>query len=380
MKTVFTSMLLFLCVFCVLLLVGCKKKKPSPPPPPSVTVIQPQQREVTYYLDLTGNTQAVNTVQLVARVPGYLDKVFFQDGQMVKKGQLLFLIQENTYVDNLHQAEGQASAQKAQLEYAENQFTRYSNLLTDKAASQSDVDNWKYQRDSAEANLKTAQANVEIAKLNLDYTKVTAPFDGRIDRRLQDPGNLVGTSPANTNLAQMSQINPIYVNFTVSDKDLTRILQSSHGIPGVGSRQAFFVGLVGEEGHPHRGNIDFAAISISNSTGTLPMRGVLSNPNGEILPGLYARVRLPVESKIVKLVPATAVGNDQQGAFVLVVNQQNMVERRGVKTGPLEDNNMRVIEEGLVGNERVVASALLKARPGSTVAPQLENTAAKGTR
>lgn len=110
------------------------------------------------------------------------------------------------------------------------------------------------------------------------------------------------------------------------------------------------------------------------------MRGVLSNPAGEILPGLYARVRVPIERKAVKLVPATAVGNDQQGAFVLVVNQQNMVERRGVKTGPLEDNNMRVIEEGLVGNERVVVSALLKAHPGSVVAPQWENAAEKGTR
>jgi len=371
---------LFLCLCVCFLLADCKGKKPqAPPPPPKVSVVQPLQRKVTYYLELTGNTQAVNTVQLVARVAGYLDKVFFQDGQMVKKGQLLFLIQEDTFIDSLHQAEGQVSAQRAQLEYAQSQFTRYSNLLPEKAAAQSDVDNWRFQRDSAEANLKTALANEELARLNLGYTRVTAPFDGRIDRRLQDPGNLVGSSSSNTNLAQMSQIDPIHVYFTISDTDLVRLLQSSRGIPGVSSKWPFSVGLVGEDGYPHQGQIDFTAISVSSTTGTLTMRGVLPNPAGKIMPGLYARVRVPTESRMAMLVPATAVGSDQQGSYVLIVNPQNVVERRGVKTGPLE-GNLCVMEEGLAGNERIVASALLKARPGSTVAPQRENTPIEGKR
>jgi RND family efflux transporter MFP subunit len=367
-------------LFCLFCFVGCKGKPPqSPPPPPKISVIQPLQRKVTYSLELTGNTQAVNTVQLVARVTGYLDKVFFKDGQMVKKGQLLFLIQENTYIDNLHQAEGTVLAQTAQLEYAQSQFERYSNLLPEKAAAQSDADNWRFQRDSAEANLKTALANEELARLNLGYTRVTAPFDGRIDRRLQDPGSLVGSSAANTNLAQMSQIDPIYVYFTVSDTDLFRLLQSSDGIPGVASKWPFSVGLVGEEGYPHQGQIDFTAISLSNTTGTLTMRGVLPNPAGKIMPGLYARVRVPTESRMAMLVPATAVGSDQQGSYVLIVNPQDVVERRTVRAGPIE-GNLRVIEEGLAGNEKVVASALLKARPGSPVSPQLENAAPEGKR
>ena len=374
----FTAVTIFL--FCVLCFAACKGQKPqAPPPPPRVSVIQPLQRKVTYHLELTGNTQAVNTVQLVARVAGYLDKVFFHDGQMVRKGQLLFLIQEDTYIDSLHQAEGQVLAQKAQLQYAQSQFTRYSNLLPDKAAAQSDVDNWRFQRDSAEANLKTAFANEELARLNLGYTRVTAPFDGRIDRRLQDPGNFVGSSAANTNLAQMSQINPIYVYFTVSDTDLARLLQSSHGIPGVASKWPFSVGLVGDEGYPHQGQIDFTAISVSISTGTLTMRGVIPNPAGKIMPGLYARVRVPAESRMAMLVPATAVGSDQQGSYVLIVNPQNVVERHTVRVGPLE-GNLRIIEEGLAGNERVVVSALLKARPGSPVSPQLENVATEGKR
>ena len=198
-----------------------------------MTVAQPVQRQVTDYLELTGNTQAINTVQLVARVAGYLEKIFFQDGQMVKKGQLLFLIQQNTYKAGLQQAEGQISALKAQLEYAQIQLVRYTNLLPQKAAAQTDVDNWRYQRDSARANLKAAEANRDLARLNLGYTQVTAPFDGRIDRRLQDPGNLVG-SGENTVLAQLNQIDPIYVYFTISDLDLARLMKSTARGPGTG--------------------------------------------------------------------------------------------------------------------------------------------------
>ena len=173
-------------------MLGCEKKAQAPPPPPKVTVSQPIQRVVTDYLELSGNTQPVNTVQLVARVVGYLDKVMFQDGQMVRKGQLLFSIQQDTYMAGLQQAEGQVSSQKAQLEYAQSQLIRYTNLLPEKAASQTDVDNWRYQRDSAKANLETAEANRDLARLNLNYTKITAPFDGRIDRRQQDPGQSCG--------------------------------------------------------------------------------------------------------------------------------------------------------------------------------------------
>ena len=154
------------------------EKSPSrpPPPPPTVTVAQPVRRVVTDYLELTGNTQAINTVQLVARVAGYLEKVFFQDGQMVEKDQLLFLIQQNTYQDSLKQAEAAILLQKAQLDYAQTQLDRYSNLLQQKAAAQTDVDNWRYQRDSAQANLMTAEAQRDLARLNLDYTEVTGSF------------------------------------------------------------------------------------------------------------------------------------------------------------------------------------------------------------
>jgi len=245
--------------------------------------------------------------------------------------------------------------------------------LPEKAASQTDVDNWRYQRDSAKANLKAAEASRDLAKLNLDYTEVTAPLDGRIDRRLQDPGNLVGSSASNTTLALMSQVEPIYVYFTMSDTDLARFMKSTRWMPGIhnAGKWPVLVGITGEDGYPHSGHIDFASISVSSTTGNLPMRGIFPNPGGKILPGLYARVRVPVETRVALLVPATAVGSDQQGSYALVVNARNIVERRGVKTGPLQDS-LRVIEEGLTGNEKVVVSALLKAHPGSTVSPLQE--------
>jgi RND family efflux transporter MFP subunit len=350
---------------------GCAKKPQPQPPPPKVTVVRPERKEITEYLESTGTTQAVNTVQLVARVSGYLDKVFFHDGQMVKKGQPLFLIQQDTYQAGLQQAEGQVMALKAQLEYAQAQLERYTALLPRKAAAQTDVDNWRYQRDSAVANLKTAEANRDLAKLNLDYTRVSAPFNGRIDRRLQDPGNLVGSGANNTALAQLTQIDPIYVYFTVSDKDLARLMESAHGLPTApgANKRPVFIALVSERGYPHEGRLDFAATTLTATTGTLLLRGVFANPSGKVLPGLYVRVRVPVVRRVALLLPETTVASDQVGSYVMIVNRDNIVERRGLKTGHAVDN-MRTIEEGLQGNERVIAAGLLKVHPGVKVSPE----------
>jgi RND family efflux transporter MFP subunit len=365
----------------LVILPGCSEQpKPQPPPPPKVTVAQPVHRKVTDYLDLSGNTQAVYTVQLVARVTGYLEQVLFRDGQLVKKGQPLFVIQRNTYQNNLQQAEAAILQYKAQLAYAESQFTRFTNLAQSRAAAQSDIDNWHFQRDQAQANLRAAEAQRDLALLNLSYTDVRAPFDGRIDRRLKDPGNLVGVD-GSTVLAQINQVDPIYVYFNISDLDLARLLKRTGGVPGPsdGRKWPMQAGLPGEDGHPHEGRLDFAAISLTSTTGTLLMRGVLSNPNGRILPGLYTRVRVPVEERAAFLVPDAAIGHDQQGAYVFVVNGKNVVERRGVKTGPAADA-MRAIDDGLKGDEWVVVNGLLKAAPGRQVTPERESGAGKPER
>jgi RND family efflux transporter MFP subunit len=330
------------------------------------------RQAVTDNLDLTGNTQAIYTVQLVARVVGYLEKVLFQDGQRVKKGQPLFVIQQNTYEDNLRQAEATILQFRAQLKYAESQLTRFSNLIQHNAAAQADVDNWRFQQDSAAANLRSAEAQRDLAKLNLDYTLVTAPFDGRIDRRLVDPGNLVGTQ-GSTVLANINQVDPIYVYFNISDLDLARLMKSTGGIPGPGDARKWpvYAGLPSEDGYPHQGHLDFGAISLTTTTGTLLMRGILPNADGKILSGLYARVRVPLERRTTLLVPEAAIGHDQQGAYVFVVNDKNVVERRNVTTGSAVESQ-RAIDNGLTGGEWVIVNGLLKAAPGRQVTPERE--------
>lgn len=376
MHPIIKCLVLTIWLICsISILPGCKKAPPPAPPPPRVIVAQPVQRMLTDTLELTGNTQAVDSVQLVARVAGYLEKVYFRDGQLVKKGQPLFLIQRNTYEAGLRQADAQILLQKAQLEFAGIQLVRYTDLLKQNAAAKADVDNWRYQRDSAAANLRNAEAQRDLARLNLDYTLVAAPFDGRIDRKLQDVGSMVG-SGGNTPLAQINRTHPIYVYFNISDSDLARLLRITNTIPGQSGTRKWpvSVGLVGEYGYPHEGYLDFASIAVTPNTGTLLMRGVFPNPSGRILPGLYARIRVPVEKRDYLVIPEAAVGNDQQGSFVMVVNARNTVERRNIKPGPLVDNDLRGVIAGLQGNEQVVVRGLIRATPGKPVTPVREDT------
>ena len=364
-------------LFFLLFPAGCQQKQQSSdPPPPKVTVSQPVRENVTDYLELNGNTQAVNTVQLRARVEGYLDSVYFKDGDIVKKDQLLFLTQQNTYFAMLQQAEGNVLNQKSLLEHAKTEFARYTKLHEQKAAADTDVENWRNQRDMAQAGLLSAEAQRDLAKLNLEYTWIVAPFTGRIDRRLVDPGNLVANGTS-TVLAELTQIDPLYVYFTIAEtdippdlRDVRAALQKSSKSAEKSEKFPVFLSLTNEVGYPHEGYLDFTSSTVNTSTGTLLVRGVFPNPDGRMRPGEYAKVRLPVgKEKPAILVPQSAVGYDQLGHYVLIVNENNTVERRNVKTGAQKDLSY-VIEEGLNGDEWVVTIGLLKAIPGKPVTPE----------
>lgn len=349
-----------------------------PPPPPKVTVSQPLKKPVTDYLEFTGNAVALNTVQLRARVEGYLEKLLFQDGETVKKGQPLFLIQPEQYQAQLQKAEASVLAEKAQLEHAQTEFDRYSRLVKQDAAAQTDVDRWHYERDSRRAGVMAAEAQVVLAKLNLSYTRITAPFNGRMGRHLKDPGALVGAEEK-TLLAEINQIDPIYVYFNISEQDLLRVRGMNPESAEQTQKQKYpvYVGLADETGYPHQGYLDFAAISLSPTTGSLQLRGILSNPDSVILPGLFARVRAPIgEAKEALLVPEAALSYDQMGPFVRLVNEKNVVERRGIKLG-VQDGTDRVVLEGLQGTEWVVVSGLLRAIPGRQVTPEKNTAPAK---
>ena len=269
---------------------GCRGTEPTPPPT-QVTVAKPIVQTVTDYLEFTGNTAAIDSVNLVARVEGYLESVHFVDGSRVKKGDLLFTIQQAQYKAQLQQAQAQVSAQKAALWHARRELVRYTNLLKEDAATQTEVDHWQFERDNAQAALLGAEAQVELATLNLGYTTIRAPFDGRIGRHLVNPGNLVGAMGQQSELAEIDRIDPIYVYFTINERDLLRIVARNKNLTGkaLAERQIpVQFELSNEKDYPHSGLLDFASIAVSSTTGTLQLRGIFPNHDSTILPGFVS--------------------------------------------------------------------------------------------
>ncbi|HEY9074187.1 MAG TPA: efflux RND transporter periplasmic adaptor subunit, partial [Desulfobaccales bacterium] len=266
-----------LAALLVMALACGEKNTYAPPPPPKVTVSRPLKRPVTDYLEFTGNAVAFNTVPLRARVEGFLEKVLFQDGGTVKKGQPLFIIQQEQYQAQLQKAEASVLSEKAQLEHAQTEFERYSRLVKQDAAAQTDVDRWHYERDSRRAGVMAAEAQVVLAKLNLSYTRITAPFNGRMGRHLKDPGALVGAGEK-TLLAEINQIDPMYVYFNINEHDLLRVRgKKPESAEQTEKRKSpVYVGLADETGYPHKGYLDFAGISLSPTTGSLQLRAIIS--------------------------------------------------------------------------------------------------------
>jgi RND family efflux transporter MFP subunit len=341
------------------LCIGCGNPRPDPrQTPPAVTVTRPVVEPVTEYLDMTGSVAPSRTVALVARVPGYLQSVNFEDGTYVEQGRLLFVIEPEPYEQQLRLA--QAQRMRAQSEY-----DRQLELIRENATSSASVEKWLSQRDQA-------VAQEELAKLNLGYTRVAAPFSGRIGNRLVDPGNMVGTGGA-TQLATLDQLVPIYVNFSMSERDALRVRDEMRRLgmePRAGGRRVpVLVGLLNEDGNPHPGTLDFVDSSVNTSTGTIQMRGVFENRDKALFPGAFARVRIALgDPRPMPVVPCRAIGNDQEGDYVLVAGPDDTVARRAVVKGPATDNGC-AIRQGLSSEDRVIVNGLLMAKPGEKVTP-----------
>jgi RND family efflux transporter MFP subunit len=359
-------------VLAPFLLTACEQNTFVPPPPPKVEVAVPVQKSITRYLDANGNTAAIKNVDLVARVQGFLQSINYQDGTFVKEGATLFTIEPETYKLKLEQAQAAEAGAQASLKQAEADFKRQTELVQRQAVSQATLDASTSTRDNVQANLQQAQANTRIAQVNYGYTNVTAPFDGIVSAHLVSVGELVGVASP-TQLATIVALDPIYVNFNVNEQDVLRIREDARkrGMTVNEIRQLpIEIGLQTETGYPHKGKLDYVSPSLNASTGTLAVRGKLQNPDRVLLPGFFVRVRVPYdEQKDALLVPDTALGSDQAGRYVLVVNADNLVEQRKVQTGPLE-GGLRVIESGLKGDDRIVIAGLLRAIPGQKVDPQ----------
>jgi RND family efflux transporter MFP subunit len=352
---------------------GCTKQ-PAPTPsvkPPDVVVARPLVRTVTDYEDFTGRTEAYRTIEVRARVSGYLNKVNFVEGSEVKKGEVLFEIDPRLFEAQLQRANAVLNQAQAHLRRLDQDLDRATSLLPRNAISREEYDKIAGDRSEAAAAVSVAKASVEAAKLNLAYTKVVAPISGRISRRLLDPGNLIKADE--TVLTSIVSDDPIYAYFDIDERTLLRLRRM------VRQTQAIFVrkqnvpvmlGLSDEEGFPHVGKIDFSDNRLDPMTGTLRVRGVFDNPQHLLSPGLFVRIRLPIGHPYEAiLIAEQALGTDQGQKFVYVVNEQNEVEYRRVQVGSVFDG-LRVITEGLSKDERVIISGLQRARAGLVVEPR----------
>jgi len=363
-------------VFACAILSGCGESNTYvPPPPPKVTVAQPIKHTITRYLEATGNTATVNSANLVARVAGFVQAIGYKDGDQVKKGALLFTIEPETYDLKLKQAQAAEESARATLTQAQAEYARQAELTARGTASKATLDNATASRDTAKANLEQAEINTKLATINVQYAHVTAPFDGVVTARKVSIGDYVGGNGTPTVLATIVQLDPIYVNFNVSEQDVLRIREQirKRGLTKQDlDKVPVEIGLQTEEGYPHRGKLDYRSPTVDPSTGTLAVRAVLDNPNAVLLSGYFVRVRVPLDKENgALLVPDVALGSNQSGRYLLVVGKDNVVEQHRVEIGPLE-GALRVIEKGLNPDDRVVVSGILRAIPGQKVEPQTQ--------
>jgi RND family efflux transporter MFP subunit len=376
MKTLRPRALLCVLAGWCALLNACQQPQPAtpPPPPPKVTVSQPVLREVIEWDEYTGRLEAVDSVEVRARVNGYLQSVHFSDGAIIKKGALLFVIDPRPYQAELERANAELAMAVARYERTQKDFARAQQLLKSRAISEEEVDTRAADQRQARESVLAARAAVEVTRLNVEFTQVRAPIDGRISRHLVSEGNLInGGTAQSTLLTTIVSLDPIYCYFEADERaylKYTRLARAGERPSSRDVRNPAALALADESGFPHQGYIDFVDNRLDPNTGTMTGRAVFPNPDPILTPGLFARVRIPGSGRYqALLIPDEAVGSDQSQKFVFAVNDEHLVEYRTVQLGPMIDG-LRVIRDGLGPEDWVIVNGVQRVRAGAKVDPQ----------
>jgi multidrug efflux system membrane fusion protein len=375
-----------------LILAGCHNSAPPPPTSeiPAIPVAKPVERTVTDFVEYNGRTEAVDAVDIRARVTGFLTKIAFTAGADVKKGDPLFEIDPQPYQADLELAQARVKQDEAQLKYAEAEYRRYSVLFGKEAASQNDLDKAQATRDTAVATLQADKASLKQRELNLNFTRVTAPISGRTSRYYLTLGNLVNQDQ--TLLTTIVSLDPMWVYFDMDERTLLAVRKAINEgrikrVANLGEIPVYMA-LGDDDDYRYEGKLDFVNNTVNTSTGTMLVRGVFANPEPPVpasssnkgtgkgvrmlAPGMFVRIRLPIGAphKAV-LVIDRALGSDQGLKYVFVVDKDNKVQQRRVQTGALQDDGLRVIDQGLQPDELVVVGALQQVRPRMQIEPEV---------
>jgi RND family efflux transporter MFP subunit len=360
-----------------LVLAGCgQSQPPAGPPPPAVTVAKPVQRAVTDLDEYVGRFVAIDSVEIRARVSGYLDQVHFRDGQMVKQGDLLFTIDKRPFENTLAQARANLAQAKANLAFTEADLERGRLLSRDRTITEQVFEQRTQAFRSAQASVAANEATVRQAALDVEFTELRAPVAGRIGDRRVSPGNLVagGTVASTTLLATIVSLDPIRFEFTMDEASYLRyerFSQSSKEVTGREGGVKVGLKLLDDKGFDHVGHMDFVDNVIERSSGTIRGRAVFANPTGVLTPGMFGRIRVPGSPTYdALLVPDAAIGTEQIKKFVLVVDKDNTAVAKYVTIGQATQDNLRVIKGGLTASDHVVVNGLARVRPGQKVTPQ----------
>ncbi|MGK9232758.1 efflux RND transporter periplasmic adaptor subunit [Inquilinus limosus] len=346
----------------------------APPPPPPVTVASPLVKRITEWDEFTGRYEATATVEVRARVSGYLQSINFADGAMVKQGDVLFVIDPRPYQATVDSAKADLASAQARLDLAKVQLDRAQALVSQSNVSRSAYDQAVQERRAAEAQVQQTTAALQSAQLNLDFTQVRAPMAGRVSNRRVDIGNLVTGDPNSTLLTTIVALDPIYFTFDMSEADFLAYQRAvaAGRLPSTRDNETIIqTRLPDEQEWPHGGTMNFVDNRIDPGSGTIRARAVLDNKNLFITPGQFGRIRLPGSNEYdAILIPETAILTDQSNRIVMTVKDDNTVEPKIIRPGPTQPGGLRIVREGLTGQEKVIINGLVRARPGAKVTPQ----------